>query len=209
MLNKFDEIDRAAAYLRGKADNPFLKRRLENVLQGQTPTEIFYEHALAIHKSSGEEKLEQLAGEYVLHFFANVVVPLTDICEFQMRTKPDSDVSVYLAFGRWWGTHAESQPITRTFPEAMLLLQRGIAYYPKDEELQMTIARNYYAEMITAQGIEQWGRVLSCAKRGDYHWEKALRFGYKVDRGLVHRIDLAKGDAVQKAEDVLRRAGKG
>ena len=57
-LHKFDAVDQATAYIRGKSKNPFLKRRLEDVLGGRTVTEIFYDDMLHLRELYGEGSLD-------------------------------------------------------------------------------------------------------------------------------------------------------
>lgn len=217
-LNGLSQVDCAATYLR-EAANPFVRRRLEQVLDGETVSGLFQKRIGAIVGSSPPEVLEQRIDDYLPTFIKDVLLPFVSICGFQLKTSPDADLSVYTVFGQWWAASGEMQStekgdasasstsIPYTFSEAMKLVRGGLDYHPTSIELYMTIAHNYYQEMEAASAREEWSRVLTYAQVGDHHLQKALQLNPRFEPRSVSKLRELRDQKVGLAEERLREIG--
>lgn len=213
-LNTLSEVDQAAALIRTHS-NPFVRKRLENLLEGKSVSGLFQKRMVSLVEQSAPDVLEEQIAAYLPTFIQNVLVPFVQICGFQVKNDPTSDIPIYVVFGQWWAAGRELtestavEPVPYTFTEVMSLLRRGLDYHPTSVPLYMTIAHNYYQEMDAAFAAEEWSRVLTYARVGDYHLQKALEIDPNFEPQSVRVLLQKKQAKVEATEEILQKAGVG
>lgn len=213
-FQQLPEVDRAAEYLRNNS-SVFVRKRLEDMLGGETVSGAFRKRAKQMILRFGYQDLEE---KIYPVFQDEVLFPFIQICGFQIKTAPEADISVYTVFGQWWSVAEQSHSLAAnseddncermyTFSDVMKLLSRGLDYHPESAQLHLLIAENYYRELDRAFSRREWGRVLTYSKVGDHYYQKVLSLDSTMEsRGMKKAHDL-KEEKVAAVKKILECDG--